>query len=856
MSLLLAGAGSVTQAAQVKDAPDTVTVTTRQYEAVFSKGGGLTLQKLTDLSSKRSFRVQQDGLVVVEERERAEWAEVGFGQPTTHNESKTPATVSVQSAAESVKGAVLTGRWSNAAAEVVKTLTFTDDSPFFDVAYQINVKRPLEQIAYYLDVRDAAFSKQSRFFPGGADYIAREPREAKFALAPGYTYCHDGRSGVGLLALTPQSGVETLAHLRLSPGVWGVHLAAYTKPLRWESVPMDLDLRLSVAVGVEPEQVAAHYRKNNPALKPVEIAKLESDKLIFRTKEKGSARLTLRSNSETPQTVTVAGRLVGGIATERTLPEQKVTVDPLTDKEVRIEWDNKGEYGFALQAGLRDSNGAALDAASAYFAVTDHFVNVGQTTVWNAGWMKFDWLTPAMVEQAKDAHVGVIEYYCWAPDQVFDLTPDTEVFEPHTESQGVYRTELTRTFLKDMVKAAHEKGLYVNAMDTGMASLHGALARPERMKYTEDGQIYLYNGNIHDGRRFNAAPAHMYRPEYAKEWAEEMNRSVDMFGWDGVRFDWSFIPIAPVDPLHAVGGKEKEKNPYAEAAKVAWYDVNGKSAHDMFPDPDRTAADICSLYRKTVAAKHPGFIYNENYSVNQGMFQEYPKYSVVNCTDAGVLMESLLDVTRRYPTWQAWAEVLTDSLDWVRPCRGQPFVGWMRDYAPGGIAHRNLHFIMMASGFRWYGSYGPKYSIDDTYRRFRHATRFSEYFYDPSFVRQKGVEGKASLSGQGVDRILWQPFVFKRDRGQEGEVLVHLLNLPKDDHIIMHHEIPALKTDLVLRTSLGGNAQPQEAWLLIPEPEPHAEKLDLRAVAGQGAEVKIPRLESLGSVVIRFRRGG
>jgi len=299
-----------------------------------------------------------------------------------------------------------------------------------------------------------------------------------------------------------------------------------------------------------------------------------------------------------------------------------------------------------------------------------------------------------------------------------------------------------------------------------------------------------------------------------------------------------------------MAGKDKEENIYARANRQAWYTWDGRSAHDLFPNPDQTGAELCRIYRQTVAEKYPDFIYNVNYSVNHGLFDKYPEYSAVNTKDSGILMESLLNTYSTYPTWQAWAKVLTDALSVIRPQGAQPFVGWMRGYAPGGIAHRNMQYIMMASGFRWYGSYGARHSLDDTYKRFRHATRFAEFFYDPDFNRIKAPETRVEVTGGGSDRVLWRPFVFERTRTKHRELLVHLLNLPQDDHIIMHHDTPAAKQDLVVTAKWESTSLPTSCWLLTPDPHPQATRLTWARKPDGTVAIRIPELVSLGSVVL------
>ena len=853
-AVLAAGGARPADAAdgvRVSDDGTLVTISTADYQAVLSREKGFTLRSLVDVRAKRTFTVPRAGLVVAEEREREKWAKTGFGKPVTHNEWDAAATASVEQGEDTV---VCSSRWRCAAAEVRRTLKFRADSPVIEAQYSVRVLRPLEQIGCLLYVTDVKLNRKGRFHPGARRFVSREPVEARFEPAPGYAYCHDGTSGVGLLCPEPQESVGTLAYATFSPGTNGTHFACYTPPLRWRELPLELTVGALIVVGAEPEEAAALYRRDNPDLKPVEIAELTVDRLLHRTSEPGRARVLLRNNTDTPQTVGVGGIVVGSIAAEQALPDRTEVVPAYADRPVTLEWSHRGGWGFELRVVIRDVDGAELDTAREYFGVTDRFVNMGQTTVWNAGWMRYDWLTPAMVEHAQRSYVGAIEYYCWAPDQVFDLTPDTESFEPHTESQGVYRTRLTRTFLRDLVAAAHRRGLYVMAMDTGFAGLDGALKHPDRVKYTKDGQMYLYCGNIHDGRRFHAVGAHVFTPEAIRAWAEEMSASVDMFGWDGVRFDWNFIPIAPQDPLQMAAAKAS-KDVYRVAGMTSWYTVDGTSAHDLFPNPDRTAADLCRLWRSTVARKHPDFIYNTNYSVNRGLFDEFPEYSRINCEDAGIQMESLLNVASRSPTWEAWATVLTENMRILRPLRAQPFVGWMSGYAPGGVAHRNIQFIMMASGFRWNGPYGPRHSIDGTAERFRHALRFAEYFYDTDFIPQADPEALVRVAGPGVDRVLWKPFVFVRRRGTAREVLVHMVNLPADDHIIMHHELPEPRRGLTVTVQGGAAARPGECRLLVPDPAPHAQTLAVRAGGAGALVVEVPELLSLGSVVLRIEGG-
>ncbi len=818
-----------------------IVVETSRYRITLAADGAYTLNSATLLPQNKVMNFKQAGLELVEDQERDTWTKAYFGTPVRHQEKSAKAKCTVEQLDDR---AICRIHWENEAAAVEKTFTFTADSPVVDIAYEIQVQRRLQEVVYALEIKDQQLYRSGLAYPAQERYIGRLPREAVFTPSPAYTLISGAGLGLGLTAFDSEDA--SVAGMFYPPGSNTIHLSAHSRPLRWDEPSYSLSLKTALLIGVESEEAADIFRKRTPQLPDIEIARLDVEKLIYRPDTKAHATVLLRNNRAATQNIVLTAQLTARLDETQDLPTQKIEISPHAEKEVTLEWDVDGNYGFELDVCLLDANSRVLDVAREYFAVSDHFVNVAQTTVWNAGWMRYDWLVPGKVRQAKENYVGCIEYYCWAPDQVLDLTPDTDTWEPHTESQGAYRTQLTKSFLKGLVDQAHDAGLRVLAMDTGFLSLPGALRHPERAKYTVDGQIYLYNGNIYDGDRFHAVGANVFNQEAIQAWAEEMCDSVRMFGWDGVRFDWSFIPCAPQDPLYV---EETQKN--HDAANKTWYTFDGRSAQDLFPDPDKAATEFCTLWRQITESAFPEFIFNANYSVNHGLFEKFPEYSKVSCRDAGILMESLLNTATHFPTWQEWSTVLTNSMRVVRPFRAQPFVGWMRGYAEGGIAHRNLHYIMMASGFRWFGYYGMRHSLDDTYKRFRHATRFSEYFYDPDFEPLGPDQEVLQVTGQGTERVLWKPFVFRRKATEKTEFLVHLLNLPENDYIMMHHEIPIARENLTVTLALDTGSQVKRCVMLVPDPEPRVEVLSFQQ-DGNSVSAQIPQLLSLGTVVVEM----
>jgi len=809
-------------------------VRTDVYAAsVDTKTGVLT--SVTDVASGRTVELSGPGLILVPERDREEWAQAWTPSPTIHREVSATTDVRFEQRQDAI---VCVSEWASPVGAVRRTATFADGRPVVEIDYAVSATGVIEEIGYQIETRDRGLFTRGRIFP--ADERVLSPRDgmARHDPAPALAYCWDGDTGIGLMA---GGDARAVAHA-IEPGPNLVQLAAYSQPLRWTAPPFEAGLQVKLVIGVDPQEALALYRALTPGLKSVEIADLEIDRLIHWTDEAGGATAIVFNNDDEARSVRVAAAVVSGLGQADALPEQVLGLGPGEAARVRLRWPPLPEWGHGLEVRLLDADGAQLDVAREYFAVSDNFSRVGQIVVFNPGWMKDDWRIPRYVEWARRNAIGTIEYYCWAPDQVFDLTPDAEVFEPHTESQGAYRAQLRRSFLQDLVVQAHEGGLRVLAMDTGMASLPGALSHPEQARYTAEGQIYIYNGDIHDGKRFNAVPAHVFTEERIRAWATEMADSVDMFGWDGVRFDWNFIPASPADPLDLDAEGERDRN--------TWYDWQGRPAHELFPEPDATGASLCRLWRETVTSRHPRFVYHGNYQVNAEVRDTFPQYTNAACADSGILREGLLNVALRYPTWQEWADALMETTRVIRPLGGQPSVGWMRGYAPGSISHSVLQYCMISAGFHWYGSAGARHSIDDTWTRFRHALRFSEYFYDPAFLPAEA----ATVTGGGVERVLWEPFVFVRDEGERRETLVHLVNLPESDHIIQRHAIPPVRENLTVTIDLPEGARVESCHVLVPDPHPHAQPLDW-VLAGAGhAVVTLPELREMASVLMVARK--
>jgi hypothetical protein len=235
------------------------------------------------------------------------------------------------------------------------------------------------------------------------------------------------------------------------------------------------------------------------------------------------------------------------------------------------------------------------------------------------------------------------------------------------------------------------------------------------------------------------------------------------------------------------------------------------------------------------------------------MVKAFPLYFKEATSHALILMEYLLNSAKPpNHTWQAWAKNLTEAAQRVRANGGQPSVGTMRGYLPGGVSLATSQYLIFASGVHWGADAGPRYSLDDSWKRFRFALRFAEYYYDPAFKLMDEAQ-REDVAVKAGERVFWKQFVYERPRPDGRDVTVHLLNLPRDDFIIMHHTRPPVQKDIVVGLKLRPGEKLSRAAVLLPEPRPHAQLLAVKEVSGS-AQVVVPQLQTAGIVVLEVRR--
>ena len=560
----------------------------------------------------------------------------------------------------------------------------------------------------------------------------------------------------------------------------------------------------------------------------------DTEKLIVRPGQGNSLLVQLR-NPGKAQEVTLKTSLIYSLNSEKIIDTRKVKLaaDEIRDMKISCKLPKEAQRGMLFRTELLDASGKKLDTAQEFFSVTNFAPRDASFGVTNADILYLEGQIEAQTGGFKRRYVGGFEYYCWAKSVIGALAPEEDSWIPNTE-HSVDKV-LTKQFVKKMIAHSQSQGVGVYSWITGLWDYHYAFRYPERMQYNKDGQPNIYSGKYYpDGRRRAVVKPHMFTPERAAEWGREMADSVDMFGWDGCRWDWSFCPNLLSDPLF-MGDHADD-----------WYDWKGVPSSKLFPDPDQTSVDCLKAWRKAVEERHPTFIYGTNYGSRPVLMKMNPKYKVESARNALTLFEDMAAYSKKeWSTFQLWGEELVRRIDQIRPYGAAPAVGFMSGLPPNSVSHNLARYTTIACGIKWWDSNIISIDMLTDQVRNRFLLRYAEWLYHKDFLHPE----KLSVKIAGQDKILYETFVRERKVKGGREIILPVLNLPEDNgYICQYHDIPPVKKNLEVSVDLKKGETIGTVWLMTPQQPEKAVALDCK-----NGKFRIPELVDFCTVLIQIK---
>lgn len=562
---------------------------------------------------------------------------------------------------------------------------------------------------------------------------------------------------------------------------------------------------------------------------PVAVASVTTDKIHYLPGEPVRASVELLGG--------VSGgayqqrdEIVTGLDTVREIQTTAVQLAPGERKVLGFVFKpDAGEFGHELRCSLLNSAGEVVHSSSVYFGVSQNVYRVGITGK-NVGQSTRE-LTPERAESVMAAnhqqYANYFECFAWAPCDYSDLTPKTEEF---ASGQTQYPGSVSG--MKLQIATAHKHGIkaitYGKACGAGIAGFLTWQKHPEyfghsydRGPSTEKFSTYLLERMLENDYNFSRPSEGGWR-HWASLWtrfdynpavdfgADELVRSAEMFGWDGVRWDGHFTENQRrcIDRINA-------KRPgYVHGYNSAF----ANAGSPLFLPPDQS--DFHEI------AKDHGLIMDESVRGHSrwtdGSMRNF--YEAI-CREANY--EKRIGGLPLFITFDMGSK---QDVTWNVLC---------------GLAAGQRYTYLTSPGDYAYGPL-PKF-----------LTRYSAFVWDDTaLIARAGDHFQVSPpAGAPANTALWydQSAWLRQLPGRRQQVLLHVLNLPGYRNFAQRVQTPSTALNNVLvRAKLPAGATLLRAFHVSPDLTEGHEILEAKVAAG-AVTLTVPTVKMWSIIGLEFQ---
>ena len=672
------------------------------------------------------------------------------------------------------------------------------------------------------------------------------------SILPRWKYMTDGKFGVGLIAPYGESWSHFDFQARTKAtgtAAWGPQTLIWLRSDALANRPAPGRGAFRFAA-VFTKDAALAFRCAAAELggaPSVQLCDIVPDKVFS---EKGSGNgltTTIVNNTQEEKSVKAVVELCTGLDYVRKVSEETLALKPGEMRVYRKDWDYPEgfEWGVASRVKIYDGD-TLLDSRSDVVSVSDRGFAAAGCGIINCKANGQDGAEVAWADNLRRQYIGMVEYYMWSPstwdpDRKAGQAPVADVWSPVSEHSS-QKTRLSKKFLKGFIDNAHKRGIHVYDWITGLVNYRQAVAHPELFQYAKNGQLLLYSGKVHGKERHAVAKIAPYTVEQAAEWGDQIADSVDMFGWDGCRWDWSFLPCAPSDPLYM--------NELGLAPdKFTWYDWKGRPSTELYPDPDTVGTECLKAFRAAVNRRHPKFVDTANAHTSANAFRLTPKYMKERTRDSLALNEYLMRFCGQHKTYRGWGDELAEANMRCRENGSHSEVGHISGFLENSVGGQLARYVCGAAGSKWWGGPSDYRYWTAKHRSLPFAMRFSEYFFGLDFVRFAPEEAEKLLKVESATPLYWKPFAYERVKDGRRELICHVVQCDPDK--IMYEKQPDVRaiSDVTVTAPVRFGRHAGEAWAMLPGDEPCALRLEFK-----GDKVRLPRLEEAACVLFRYAK--
>lgn len=562
------------------------------------------------------------------------------------------------------------------------------------------------------------------------------------------------------------------------------------------------------------------------------IVKVWPNKIRYAPGEGGWADLTIHHYQDSARTLQLRVSLVKELDETLLIWESPIEAPPRGLAQRRVNFQVGTEhFGRGLRAELIH-DGKVIDAVEEPFGVASHAYEISIWGQYGPGNTAGGEELQHVVGGMRNSYANIYECFAWAPCDFYEASPDADSWY-----SGQNTVPYSKRSLQRFHELCHEKGIqavaYYALVGRGAAGLEPLRIHPEWFSQAAigigtdrsldvDAFEHWIRGDYEDedGKRLSCYQGFGVNASIeavVRHGAEELARSSEMFGWDGVRYDGHFIA--------------------------------GSDARSVWND---------QLVRSVVTARHPRYAFGYNAGWNKPVWIPHvekddryvrsdPLTFVQICSDGGLIMnEGYRGFTNRnYSAASIETYVKGVSIE-ARAVRraGGYLLGFFFDKCSPSDQTYNAA-IQLASGARplsysWNGGAAASWP--------RFVTRYSAYYWDNELFEI--LDAKERVAVKASAPVWFDRFCYRRPRGKgRGQYVVHLIPQPqyRAFNDLLQEPAPVLKNVSV-------SLQPDEgwriesAWALTPcEPELTCPLVFEQQ--GPALAATLPRLTIFGSVV-------
>ena len=451
----------------------------------------------------------------------------------------------------------------------------------------------------------------------------------------------------------------------------------------------------------------------------------------------------------------------------------KLTPSPqMLSFEIQLPSD---ELGYAVIAEYVSSQGNDRSSASEYFTIAQNYNRVAMFGA-NPGGTRDSVMEEEPIRSALSAsradYFNAVEYPFWAEDDLLAMSPKNDFW-----FSGQANYHMNKQTIQRQIRLAHEQGIamvtYGKWCISGPIGWETVYDFPGDFKAAYEHPIGCWagvNAHVFDLRRNGEQVPYSPRPSGSGRWfdvwwndfigltpdnttanvrraAQECMRSIEMFGWDGIRWD---------DHPRGAG--------WAQIGRAGNYQ----------PWAARQTQALVRYFKELVNAKYPAFGHGYNYLLvdpkkdHAWAVEDFELDELAR--GGGLLMNESIGNASSGWSYQSIVQNLQVDGDLCRE-RGGFYLG-----ISGAITPRD----MLIESALWAAAGCRPYNRAMTREVRRYCTRYAQYTFDEN-LRRIVHPGKI-LTPQKPTRLQWQPFVYETPISQnQRQIVVNLLNLPMEE---------------------------------------------------------------------------